>query len=325
MSSKVVNVVLNNGKEMPIIGLGTWLSKKGDVYQAIKDAIDCGYRHFDCALVYGNEIEIGKAFNHSFREKKVKREELFIVTKLWLTYSRPDRVMKGFQISLSNLGLDYIDLYLIHWPHSYEQQDDDFYPMDSNGVVRKEEVDYIDTWKAMEQLVTKGLAKSIGVSNFNSEQIDRLLKSATIKPVVNQIEVHPYLAQNKLIDYCRQRGIEITAYAPLCSPTSTATTAEQKAKHELLRDPVVKKIAEKHKKSVAQVLIRFAVDRNLIVIPKSVSKSRIESNIQIFDFKLTDDEIKQLEGLDCGYRTCTMAQFNGTLSLKHYPFIGVEF
>jgi aldehyde reductase len=319
-ASKMIYLNLNNGKQMPIIGLGTWLSKKGEVYQGIKDAIDCGYRHIDCALVYGNEDEIGKALAESMKAKKVKREELYIVTKLWLTYTRPDRVIKGIERSLKNLGLTYIDLYLMHWPHSFAQQDQSFFPYDKNGVIRGEDVDYVDTWKAMEELVTKGLTKSIGVSNFNSKQIERLLKTATIKPVVNQIEVHPYMAQKKLIDFCRQREIQITAYAPLCSPTSTATTAEQKAKHDLLQDPVVKKIAEKYKKNTGQVLLRFAVDRNYAVIPKSVSKARIASNIQIFDFKLTDEEVKQLEGLDCGYRTCTMAEFKGTPNLKHYPF-----
>ena len=176
----------HNGNKVPVFGLGTWKSKPGEVTEAVKNAIDIGYRHFDCAHVYGNEKEVGEAIKAKIEEGVVKREDLFITSKLWNTFHRPDLVEKAIKQTLNNFGLDYIDLYLIHWPVGY-QEGGELFPTSDEGVILLSDVDYLDTWKAMEEVLKKGLTKNIGVSNFNSEQITRLLENASVKPVTNQV------------------------------------------------------------------------------------------------------------------------------------------
>nr|CAH7752802.1 unnamed protein product [Callosobruchus chinensis] len=223
MANKVPKIKLNNGLEIPAFGLGTWKSKPGEVEQAVKDAIDLGYRHIDCAYVYGNEKEVGAALKAKLNDGTVKREDLWVTSKLWNAFHRPDLVEKALKESLKNLQLDYLDLYLIHWPVAYK---------------------YVDTWKALEECVRKGLTKSIGLSNFNSKQIERVLSIATIKPVMDQVECHPYLNQKKLIEFCRSKNIAVTGYSPLEDP-------------QLLDDPKLKQLADKYKKTPAQILLRY--------------------------------------------------------------------
>jgi len=314
--SKVGKVKLNNGLEIPIVGLGTWQSPFEEVYEAVKYAISIGYRHIDCAYCYGNEVPVGRAIKDAIAEGTVKREELFVVSKVWLTFFTRERVREGLKRSLTNLGLDYLDLYLIHWPVSFSQVDDKIFPADSNGLAIDGGVDYLDTWKGMEDVLKDGLVKSIGVSNFNSQQIARVLKNSTTVPVTNQVECHPYLAQVALNDFCSAKGIPLTAYSPLGNPGSAYNTNPNKA--NILEDPVVTRLAKKYTKSAGQILIKFQAQRGIIVIPKSVSKSRILENIQIFDFQLTGDEITSLENLDRGYRSCPGDP--GTELLPNYPF-----
>ncbi|KAL0131927.1 hypothetical protein PUN28_000005 [Cardiocondyla obscurior] len=186
MVLNVPKVKFYNGYEVPIFGLGTWKSKPGEVTQAVKDAIDIGYRHIDCAHIYGNEKEVGAAIDAKIKKGVVKREDLFITSKLWNTFHSPHLVEPAVKKTLANLGLDYLDLYLIHWPFGYKE-DGELFPTNPDGSVALSDVDYLDTWKAMESVLSKGFTKNIGVSNFNSEQITRILENATVKPVTNQV------------------------------------------------------------------------------------------------------------------------------------------
>ncbi|XP_067008632.2 aldo-keto reductase family 1 member B1 [Anabrus simplex] len=312
MAPKVPTVKFNNGKEIPIFGLGTWKSKPGEVTQAVKDAIDIGYRHIDCAMVYGNEPEVGEAIKAKIGEGVVKREDLFVTSKLWNTYHRTDMVIPALKKTLSNLGLAYLDLYLIHWPLAFKDGDDLF--PEKDGKIQFSDADYVDTWKEMEKAVKQGLTKSIGISNFNSEQVKRILEVAEIKPVTNQVECHPYLNQKKLIEFCKSKDITITAYSPLGSPDRPWAKPDDP---QLMDDAKLKKVAEKYGKTPAQILLRYQVQRGNITIPKSVTKSRIKENFEIFDFELSAEDMKYIDTFDCNGRFCAMDR---GINHKDYPF-----
>jgi len=312
-ATKVPTVKFNNGKEIPVFGLGTWKSKPGEVTQAVKDAIDIGYRHIDGAHVYGNEKEVGAGIKAKIDEGVVKREDLFITSKLWNTSHRQDLVEKALRTTLADLGLEYIDLYLIHWPFGYKEGADPF-PKNPDGSFQFSDADYLETWKGMEGVCKKGLAKSIGVSNFNSEQLERVLKSAEIPPVTNQIECHPYLPQLKLSEFSKSKNVLITGYSPLGSPDRPWAKPEDP---QLLEDAKLKELAKKYKKTPAQVVIRYQIDRGHIVIPKSVTKSRIAENFNVFDFKLSPEDIEYINSFDCNGRICPM---DTSKTHKFWPF-----
>ncbi|VVC28280.1 NADP-dependent oxidoreductase domain,Aldo/keto reductase, conserved site,Aldo/keto reductase [Cinara cedri] len=316
MASNNQFVAFNNGQKYPILGFGTWKSKPGEVEEAVKIAIDTGYRHFDCAMFYGNEQEIGKAINHKIDEGVVVREDLYITSKLWNIFHQPDIVETVIKKTLSDLKVDYLDLYLIHWPMAFKEGGlySDFIPKDDDGATIEGDGSYIETWKAMEKLVENGLTKSIGVSNFNKRQIEDILGVATVKPVNNQVECHPYLNQKKLKEFCDENDIILTAYSPLGSPDNPWKKPEDPS---LLEDPKIIEIADKYSKSPAQILIKYQIQRGVMVIPKSVTKERIESNFDVWDFELEQEDLDQIDTLDCNGRFVHM---KGNINFKDYPF-----
>ncbi|MGE4571304.1 MAG: aldo/keto reductase [Candidatus Izemoplasmatales bacterium] len=257
---------LNNDTLMPVIGLGTFRSKDEDAYNAVLTALKAGYRHIDTAAVYGNEEAVGRAI----KDSKVKRSELFVTTKVWNTEQGYRKTLKQFNESLQKLGLDYVDLYLVHWFRDFDH------------LTR--------TWNAFETLYDMGKVKAVGVSNFNVHHLQFLLDNAKIKPMVNQVETHIHLQNQFLQDFCTKNSIQLEAYAPLMSHHI----------EDLLNDETMKEIAKKHKKTIAQVAIRWLVQRDIVVIPKSITPKRIKENIDVFDFELDDEDMTRIKGLNKG-------------------------
>lgn len=257
---------LNNGQTIPQLGLGVFkVEDANDLKQAVDAALENGYRHFDTATIYHNEAWLGEAL----AESDVKREDLFITSKVWNSNTTYDETIAAFHESLKKLQTDYLDLYLIHWP--------------SEG--------YNEKWRAMESLYNDGLIKSIGVSNFEKPHMEKLLTTAKVKPAVDQLETHPYFQQKEMNDYLKSLDIAHEAWGPL-----------GQGKSNVLEDPVLKKIAEAHNKSVAQVILHWHLQRDIIVIPKSVHANRIAQNIDVFDFTLTDEEMSLIASIDTNQR-----------------------
>lgn len=290
-------LVLNTGTRISIVGLGTWNAHPDKVSQAVEYAIsECGYRHIDCAFVYHNEKEIGQGLAKVFRSNAVKREEVFITSKLWNTAHARNNVAAACKNTLRDLGLEYLDLYLMHFGiairHGVEDE-----PLDQNGFVITEKIPLRETWEAMEDLVKTGFVKAIGVSNFTAPMLLDLFSYAKIAPAMNQIELHPYLQQSNLVEFCKYKNILLTAYSPLGSPG-----ALKKEDPILLDDKIIQTIARNHGKSSAQILIRWAIQRNTVAIPKSTMFEHIKTNIEIFDFKLSQEELDSIKTLDRKFR-----------------------
>ncbi|XP_041741878.1 aldo-keto reductase family 1 member A1-A [Coregonus clupeaformis] len=288
-------VTLSSGHKIPLVGLGTWKSAPGQVKQAVLTALDCGYRHIDCAAAYSNEQEVGEALALMLGPgKALHREDVFLTSKLWNTQHHPDDVETACRKSLIHLGLDYLDLYLMHWPMAF-QRGTELMPKRADGSVCYDDIHYRETWVAMESLVDKGLVRAIGLSNFNARQTDDVISIAKHKPVVNQVECHPYLSQAELLSHCRSVGVCVMAYSPLGSGDRPWASPDEPC---LLQDPGLGAIALRHSMTPAQVILRWQVQRGVVCIPKSVTPSRIQQNLQVFDFSLSDEDMKQIESFN---------------------------
>jgi len=310
----MLTLPLNNGYSIPQLGLGTGGIKPNETEAIIKTALEIGYRHFDCATLYGNQDEIGNAFQAVFSSGKVKREDVFITSKIWNTHHSYEKARKATDDILKSLKLDYLDLLLIHWPIGYLEGDDPFPKKD--GKVLFSGVDYLETWRALEDAVKTKKVRSIGVSNFNTNQIERVLQNCTIQPQVNQVEMHVYLQQNALVEFCKKHNIVVTAYTPLANNTHFLKPGDSK----LFQEKVLLDIAATHNKTAAQVALRWAIQRGTVVIPKSSSAVRLKENLNVFDFELTPDEMIVINGLDRNWR---IINFPDDAADKNYPFTEV--
>ncbi|XP_015272702.1 PREDICTED: 3-oxo-5-beta-steroid 4-dehydrogenase [Gekko japonicus] len=313
-------VRLNDGNSIPLIGLGTYAdpkkTPKGTCLKSVRTAIDTGYRHIDGAYVYYNEHEVGQAIREKIAEGKVKREDIFYCGKLWNTCHPPELVRPTLERTLDILKLDYVDLYIIELPMAFKPGEA-IYPLDENGKWMYHETDLCATWEALEACKDAGMTKSIGVSNFNRRQLEMILNKPGLKhkPVTNQIECHPYFTQPKLLEFCRQHDIVLVGYSPL--GTSRDETWVNVSSPPLLEDPVLNAIGDKYNKTAAQVALRFSIQRGVVVIPKSFNPERIRQNFQIFDFSLTDKEMKEIEALNKNIRYVEMLMWKDH---PEYPF-----
>lgn len=255
-------ITLNNGVQMPQLGLGIYQVANDITEEVVTTGLEAGYRSFDTAQFYDNEIGVGQAIKHS----DIPRKELFVTTKVWNSHHGFEKTLEAFEDSLTNLQLDYIDLYLIHWPMPMKDK-------------------YVETYRALEKLYKDGHVKAIGVSNFHMEHIETILRECDIKPVLNQVECHPYFQQQALKDFCKAHDIYVEAWSPL-------------SRGAVFDNRIVQTIASKYNKTSAQIILRWHIQENTIVIPKSITPSRIKENINVFDFTLTKQEMQSIYEID---------------------------
>ncbi|CCD72269.1 NADP-dependent oxidoreductase domain-containing protein [Caenorhabditis elegans] len=312
----VDSIPLNTGAQLPLFGLGTWQVKdEAELTVALRAALDAGYRLIDTAHLYQNEHIIGKVLHEYISSGKLKREDIFVTSKLPFTAHAPEDVPKCVESQLKALQLEYIDLYLIHCPFPFKHQEGSFAPLMENGELAVTEIAHIDTWRALEKLYKEGKLKALGVSNFSCNQLQALYDAAEVKPANQQVECHIYWPQQELRALCKKLGVTVTAYAPLGSPGRKAARPDGVwPEGDPLLEPIVKQLAAKYHKTAAQILIRHLTQHGISTIPKSVSPDRIVENISTFDFKLSDEDMHTLNSIETRTRL-----FIADFAVKH-PF-----
>ncbi|XP_075409279.1 aldo-keto reductase family 1 member C15-like [Tenrec ecaudatus] len=312
-------VKLNDGHSMPVLGFGTYAPEdipKSKAGEATKLAIDVGFRHIDSAYLYQNEEEVGEAIREKIADGTVKREDIFYTTKLWTTFLRPEFVQPALEKSLKKLQLDYVDLFIIHVPVAMKAGEE-LLPKDARGNFILDTVDICDTWVALEKCKDAGLTKSIGVSNFNHKQLEMILNKPGLKykPVCNQVECHPYLNQSKLLAFCKSKDIVLVAYSALASHRDPKWMDRNSP--NLLEEPILIAIAKAHNRTPGQVALRYHLQRGAVVLAKSFNAKRIKENFQVFDFQLTPEDMKAIDGLN---RNLRYAKLEFAADHPYYPY-----
>lgn len=289
----------SNNDKIPMLGLGTWKSAKGEIYQTVRKAIEIGYRHFDCALIYGNEHEIGQAISDAINNKEVTRNELWITSKLWNNRHKKVDIQPTIEITLDSLKLEYLDLYLIHWPVALLNSVN--YPKDGSEMVDLKHIPLVETWQGMIALKENNLTKHIGVSNFSIKKINELINETGVCPEALQLELHPFLQQNKIVDFANANNIILTGFCPLGSsdrPINRITEGEPK----LFENKTIIDIAQEKGNTPAQIMLAWAINRGTSVIPKSVNPQRLKENLEAANIELTPLEMEKINKLDQHYR-----------------------
>ncbi|MEM9281173.1 MAG: aldo/keto reductase [Verrucomicrobiota bacterium] len=317
---------LRDDGEFPSLGLGTWKIPDDLLPQLIPDAIGIGYRHFDCACDYGNEVSVGKGFKAAINGGQIGREDLWVTSKLWNTYHHPDHVRAACERSLSDLGLAELDLYLVHFPVTlayvpFEERYPPgwfFDPDAENPSMKHVDVPYSDTWGAMEELVDSGLVKRIGVCNLGTAMLRDLKASARLQPVVNQVEMHPYLSQQRLLRYCQEDSIQVTAFSPFGASSYVPLSMAQ-ANESLFDDSTMSELANQHGKTIGQVALKWAIQRGTVPIPKTQTVEHLRENFGIYDFTLSVEEMALIDGLDRNRRFNDPAEFGEAAFNTFYP------
>lgn len=303
--SNLQPLILSSGAQLPNVGLGLWKIQQAQTADIVERAIEIGYRHIDAACDYGNEIQAGEGIQRALQRGLCDRQQLWITSKLWNTYHRPEHVRPAIERTLRDLKLDYLDLYLIHFPISLKYVPMEYrYPpgwvLDPTTAKPQMELDSVtiaETWRAMEELQQAGWCRHIGISNFGVSLIRDLLSYATIRPAVLQVESHPYLVQSKLLRYCQQEQIAFTAFSPL-GAGSYVELGMAKASNSVLQDPWIVELSRKYERTPAQVTLRWAVQRGTAVVPKTIRTERLAENLRIDDFQLSEEEMLRISELD---------------------------
>ncbi|TWU40832.1 aldo/keto reductase [Novipirellula artificiosorum] len=298
-------IALKSGCEVPSVGLGLWKIDPSETAQVVCSAIECGYRHFDAASDYGNEAEAGDGFHKAIADGSIRREDLWITSKLWNTYHRPEHVRPALERSLSDLKLDYLDLYLMHFPIAlafvpFEERYPPGWLADPNSQAAKmqpDRVPLIDTWQAMVDLVGAGLVREIGVCNFGVSLLRDLMNASATPPAMLQVELHPYLTQDKLVRFCRESEIAVTGFSPLGAQSYFSLNMAD-AEEAVIEQPAIREIALRHHRSAAQIVLRWGVQRGTAIVPKTTKIDRLKENLSLFDFELSGEEMSVIDRLN---------------------------